>query len=47
MSKKFEFKEVSLEYVENYENLERKYRVYSISAKRLVELANIQETDVL
>jgi len=47
MNKKFEFKEVSLEYIENYENLERKYRVYSISAKRLVELANIQETDVV
>ena len=47
MSKKFEFKEVSPEYVSDYENLERKYRVYSTSARRLVELANIQETDVV
>ncbi len=45
MNKKFEFKEASPEYVENYENLERKYRVYSTSARNLIDLANIQETD--
>jgi len=47
MSKKFEFKEVSSEYVKNYGGLERKYRVYSTSARRLVELANIRKTDIV
>ncbi len=41
MSKRFEFSRVDREYVENYENLERKYGIYSASARRLVELANI------
>lgn len=47
MNKKFEFKKVSPEYVKNYENLERKYKIYSTATKNLIDLANIQETDLV
>lgn len=47
MTKKLDFKEVGRDYVENYENLERKYGVYSASARNLIKLANIQETDTV
>ncbi len=45
MNKRFEFKDVDEEYVNNYEALERKYRIYSTAAQRLVEWAGVKRSD--
>ena len=47
MGSDFLFQAVGPRYVDNYEGLEERYRVYSVSARRLVDFVGVQETDTV